>query len=229
VDVSPVEWGQRELIRKASDNRRAKESKPSLGPVVLDECLKSVQAFCSASASLERDAVLVLMAVAGSEVAIVYPRKDALEEYFSNPETKLDSSRIRKDLTTGVAELVAKAAANQANNPDQPLTSSLAAMASAFSTSLCLINRFLVATNSGVSALHDQQSWNRGNGDDDGVITALSGAGGGGGGKKKSQKARAWAPRILLIQACDDRPADYNAFMNCAFAASSESSRQQRG
>jgi transcription initiation factor TFIIH subunit 3 len=38
---------------------------------------------------------------------------------------------------------------------------------------------------------------------------------------KKSAKKRlsAWDPRILLIQASEDRSRDYNAFMNCAFAA----------
>jgi transcription initiation factor TFIIH subunit 3 len=153
--------------------------------------------------------------VAGNEVAVVYPRKDCLEEYFSNPENKLDSRTIQKDLLEGVMELAAKAATKQSNN--LPVASSLAAMASAFSISLCLINRFLVATNAGVSALRDHHSWNRGNADDAGVITALSG--GGDGLKKASHKSRAWSPRIFLIQASDDRSSDYNAFMNCAFAA----------
>jgi transcription initiation factor TFIIH subunit 3 len=216
IDVSPLEWGKREFQRNAADKKRV--AGPCLGPARLEELLCAVQAFCSASSSVERDAVLVIVAVAASEVAVVYPRKDALEEFFSNPENKLDSSKIQQDLTSGVAELVAKAVATQANNFEQPVSALYAAMASAFSMSLCLINRFLVASNAGVSALHDHHSWNRGNGDDDGVITALSG-GGGGESKKKSQKARAWSPRIVLIQASDDRPADYNAFMNCAFAA----------
>ena len=41
----------------------------------------------------------------------------------------------------------------------------------------------------------------------------------GGSGKKKTKKANAWSPRILLLQASEDRSRDYNAFMNCAFAA----------
>ena len=215
IDVSPVAWGQRDLQRTASDKARLQAGKRSIGPAKLEECLSAVQAFCSASSSLERDSILVLVGVAGNEVGVVYPRKDALEEFFQNPESKLDFRKIQSDLIDGVAELTAKAASSEQQSP---LTASLAAMASAFSMSLCLINRFLVAANAGVSALHDHNSWNRGNGDDEGVITALSG-GGGGGGKKKSRKFRAWSPRILLIQASDDRPADYNAFMNCAFAA----------
>lgn len=213
IDVSPVAWGERDLKRTASDKARLAAGKRSLGPATLEELLSAVQAFASAFVSLERDSALLLVAVAGNEVAVVYPRKDHLESYFSNPETKLDTRQIQNDLIQGVAELVSRAT-KQASNPTQPLSASFAAMASAFSISLCLINRFLVATNAGVSALHDDHVWNRGNADDEGVITAI-----GGGKKKSTKKARAWSPRVLLIQASDDRPGDYNALMNCAFAA----------
>jgi transcription initiation factor TFIIH subunit 3 len=219
VDVSPVTWGRRDLIRTASDRARSAKGKPSVGPANLDDLLSAIQAFSSAFSSLERDSALILVAVAGSEVAVVHPRKDEMENYFANPETILDSRKIQSDLVGGVAELVSRAASKQStSNQPLPLSASLAAMASAFSISLCLINRFLVATNSGVSALRNQDSWNQGSGNDEGVITALSGGGGGGGGAK-SNKGRAWSPRILLIQASDDRPSDYNAFMNCAFAS----------
>ena len=30
--------------------------------------------------------------------------------------------------------------------------------------------------------------------------------------KKKAQRANAWSPRILLVQASEDRSRDYNAF-----------------
>eukprot|EP00535_Pseudo-nitzschia_heimii_P003758 CAMPEP_0197173962 /NCGR_PEP_ID=MMETSP1423-20130617/689_1 /TAXON_ID=476441 /ORGANISM="Pseudo-nitzschia heimii, Strain UNC1101" /LENGTH=346 /DNA_ID=CAMNT_0042622845 /DNA_START=53 /DNA_END=1089 /DNA_ORIENTATION=+ len=220
VDVSPVTWGKRDLLRTASDKARSAKGKPSVGPANLDDLLSAVQAFSSAFSSLERDSALILVAVAGSEVAVVHPRKDELENYFQNPETTLDSRKIQSNLVGGVAELVSRAASrNSSNNiTDQPLSlsASLAAMASAFSISLCLINRFLVATNSGVSALRNQDSWSRGDGNDEGVITALSGGGGAG---AKNNKGRAWSPRVLLIQASDDRPSDYNAFMNCAFAS----------
>ena len=218
VDVSPVTWGDRDLKRTTSDKQRFAKGKPSVGPANLDDLLSAVQAFSSAFSSLERDSALILVAVAGSEVAVVHPRKDEMEHYFANPETKLDSRKIQSDLVGGVAELVSRAASKQStttNNDAKPsLSSSLAAMASAFSISLCLINRFLVASNAGISALRNQDSWNAGS--DDGVITALSGSGGP---SSKSNKGRSWAPRILLVQASDDRPSDYNAFMNCAFAA----------
>lgn len=216
MDVSPAPWGERDMKRNASDKARLAAGKRSMGPATVDEMLSAVQAFCSAFGSLERDAALVLVAVAGNQSAVVYPRQDQLESFFANPETKLDTRSIPTDLVEGVAELVANAA-DDANQPNVPVSASQAAMASAFSVALCLINRFLVAANAGVSALHDSQIWNRGNADDEGVISAIGGAGGGK--KKSSKKARAWSPRVLLIQASDDRPNDYNAIMNCAFAA----------
>jgi transcription initiation factor TFIIH subunit 3 len=219
IDVSPVTWGERELIRNASDKARFAAGKRSAGPAKLEECLSAVQTFCSACTNLERDAVMLLVAVAANEVAVVYPRKDALEEYFTNPENKLDSGKMQSDFMGGVAELMAKASAKQAIHP---MMATSAAMASAFSIALCLINRFLVATNAGVSALYEHHSWNRGNGDDAGVITALSGSGVGES-KRNSHTRRVWSPRVLLMQASDDRSSDYNAMMNCAFAAVKQS------
>ena len=215
IDVSPVAWGERELKRQASDKARLAAGKRSTGPATLEELLSAVKAFASAFQSLERDSALLVVGVAASEVAVVYPRKDHLESYFSNPENKLDSRKIQDDLMEGVSELVALAA-KQTNENSAPLSASLGAMASGFSVSLCLINRFLVATNAGVSALHEHQEWRRGNVDDEGVITAI----GAGGKKKTSRKARAsYSPRVLMIQASDDRRGDYNAIMNCTFAA----------
>lgn len=194
IDVSPVAWGERDFQRTASDKAREAAGKRSIGPATVEEMLSAVQAFSSAFGSLERDAALVLVAVAGNHSAVVYPRQDHLETFFANLETKLDTRSIPTDLVDGVAELVATAA-KDANQAGVPLSASQAAMASAFSTALCLINRFLVAANAGVSALHDSHIWNRGNADDEGVITAMSGTGG----KKKSssKKARAWSPRVL--------------------------------
>eukprot|EP00934_Nitzschia_sp_Nitz4_P003207 Nitzschia sp. Nitz4//scaffold11_size288233//88673//89734//NITZ4_000755-RA/size288233-processed-gene-0.152-mRNA-1//1//CDS//3329534017//3197//frame0 len=214
MDVSPVVWGERDMRRAASDKARIAAGKRSLGPATLDELMSAVQAFASAFGSLEREAALLIVAVAGNKTAVVYPRKDQLEDFFANPDNRLDTRSIPLDLVGGVSELVAEAT-KDATNSGLPVSSSLAAMASAFTLALCLVNRFLAATNSGVTALHDDHAWNRGNGDDEGVITAM----GAGDKKKSSRKARAWSPRILLIQASDDRPGDYNAVMNCAFAA----------
>jgi transcription initiation factor TFIIH subunit 3 len=215
IDVSPVAWGDRDLRRTAGDRKRHAAGKSSNGqPLILEELLSSVQAFASALVSLERESALIIIAVAGNEVAIVHPRKDHLESFFSNTEMKQDTRKIQSDLIQGVSELVARAA-KHVGDPSQPISASQAAMSSAFSVSLCLINRFLVATNAGVSALHAGNAWNRGNVDDEGVIAAIAGSGK----KKTARKARAWSPRVLMIQASDDRPGDYNAIMNCAFAS----------
>lgn len=215
IDVSPVAWGDRDLRRTASNRKRQSGGKPSNGqPLILEELLSSVQAFASALVSLERESALLIIAVAGNEVAVVHPRKDHLETFFSNTEMKQDTRKIQSDLIQGVSELVARAAKHIAD-PSHTIAASQAAMASAFSLSLCLINRFLVATNAGVSALNTGPAWNRGNADDEGVVAAI----GGGGKKKSARKTRAWAPRVLMIQASDDRPGDYNAIMNCAFAS----------
>ena len=89
-----------------------------------------------------------------------------------------------------------------------------AAIAAAFSRALCLINRFLVAAKSsvGLSALSEDRFLQRA--DDEGVVALM------GNKKKKSNTAQsAWSPRIMIVQASEDRGPDYNAVMNCAFAA----------
>ena len=117
----------------------------------------------------------------------------------------------------GTAELVARAAAKAEaalTDPSKKVDSN-AAMAAALSLGLCTINRFLVAANGGVSALASEASafWKRQ--EDDGVLSLISSS------KKKSSKTgpSAWSPRILVVQASHDRSHDYNAIMNCAFAA----------
>ena len=215
IDVSPVACGDRDLRRTASDRQRKAAGKASSGqPLVLEELLVSVQAFASAFVSLERDAALFIVAVAGNEVSVVYPRKDDLEAFFSTTESKQDSGKIQNLLIQGIAELVSKAAKGVGVLSNQNSVSH-GAIASGLSVALCLINRFLVSANSGVSALHSEHAWNRGNADDEGVVAAI----GGSGKKLSSKRARAWSPRALVIQASDDRPSDYNAIMNCAFAS----------
>ena len=215
IDVSPVAWGDRNFLRTASDRQRKAAGKASTGqPLILEELLISIQAFASGFVSLERDSALFIVAVAGNEVSVVYPRKDDLEAFFSSTESKQDAGKMQTLLIQGIAELVAKAAKGVGELRNQNLASP-GAIASGLSVALCLINRFLVATNSGVSALHSEHPWNRGNGDDEGVIQQI----GGGGRKSSNRRSRAWSPRVLVIQASDDRPSDYNAIMNCAFAS----------
>jgi len=188
----------------------------------LEEVLTAIQAFAIAACNLERSAGLILIAVADNESAVVYPRADVLQEWLTATESYCaDPRRIQQDLLTGVAAVMARAATKAALNQDA--ASRQAGMAAALSKALCLINRFLVAaqTGSGISALQTDHYLNRV--DDEGVIALM----GKSSKKDKSssqqqQQQSAWSPRVLLVQASDDRSRDYNAFMNCAFAAAKQ-------
>lgn len=214
IDVSPLAWGERDLKRTAQDKARSAQGKRSVGPAILEEVLEAVQAYASAFCGIERDAGLIIIAVADNESAVVYPRKNYLRQWLVNPENYTpDTRRMREDLTSGVTELLSRA--SRAVEAKVNTSNRYGSIASGFSTALCLINRFLVAARAGgVSALKNDQYLTRS--EDDGVIALI--------GNKKPKKsankqASAWSPRILLIQASDDRSRDYNAFMNCAFAA----------
>lgn len=202
LDVSPVVWRMRAAYRESSDKARFSKGKSTVGPATLEESLKSVQAFCGAYCSLQRDCAFLIIGVAGNETAVLFPRKDALHEFFTN--NKMDIRPLQEQLTAGVAELVSRPGAAAADT---------AAMASGLSLALCNVNRFLVANNGGVSALlTDNAALFRK--DDDGVVSLM-----GGSKRKKTAKAGAWSSRIIMVQASNDRSKDYNAFMNCAFAA----------
>lgn len=116
-------------------------------------------------------------------------------------------------LVSGVADLVARAHA-RAEKKQSAFRD--AAMAAAFSRALCLVNRFLVAAKSsvGLSALSEDRFLPRAD-HEDAVVVALKGN------KRKNTNTTqsAWAPRIFMVQASNDRGPDYNAMMNCAFAA----------
>jgi transcription initiation factor TFIIH subunit 3 len=208
LDVSPVVWQIRQRQREGSDKARLEKSKPTIGPATLEECLKSVQAFCGAFCGLQRDCALQILGVAGNETAVLFPRKDALHEFFQGGGTgasQLDIRPLQEQLVSGVAELVARSKASEET----------AAMAAGLSIALCNVNRFLVANGGGVSAVPSDSSalFRK---DDEGVVSLMSG---GASKKRKTGKAGAWSSRILIVQASDDRSQDYNAFMNCAFAA----------
>ena len=222
LDVSPLAWGERDVKRTALDRARAAAGKGSVGPAVLEEVLDAVQAFGNAVKSLERDACLIISCVAGNETAVVYPRKNHLAQWLAHPEGYTpDTRRIKEDLIKGVAELVARTVAQQSEKISaivDPVTRQ-AAMAAAFSTALCVMNRlFLAAQSGGVSALHNEHYLNRV--DDQGVVALMkNGSSSSSNNSNRNKKTSAWSPRILLIQASQDRARDYNAFMNCAFAA----------
>ncbi len=227
VDVSPVPWGERDLARSANDKARLSNNKRSVGPATLEDVLHATEAFGSAYYCLQRDSVLVVIGVAGSEVAVLHPRKDQLQAIFQTREggrvsTASSSDAVARsrhdNVVLGVAELVQRASAKtalSAQNGDGEGYQTQASMASALTTALCIVNRFNVGAGSGVSALQTASSWHRS--DDPGVLAIMGDSAGAS--HTSHKKHRAWSPRILIVQASEDRSRDYNAVMNCAFCA----------
>jgi transcription initiation factor TFIIH subunit 3 len=245
LDISPLAWGERNLMRTSQDKaRNAAGKNTTVGPVILPEVLDSVMAFASAAASLERNCRVSILAVADNECAVVFPRKNnpalldlAATTSLSNNNNNNDLGRMPADVLRGVPELLQKAAAKATKNEDP--ANRLAGMAGATSRALCYTNRFLVssATGAGISALHSTVSAAHqqadGTSSNSVPILALSGKTTGGANSSSNssnQQQRhhsggpkgSLSPRMLLIQASDDRSRDYNAMMNCAFAASKQ-------
>ena len=103
-----------------------------------------------------------------------------------------------------------------------------AAIASALSLALCTINRFMVASHAGVSALANNASSSSHYKDDEGVLALIGGGGNNDALSSSSSSSKqsshtggkkSLSPRALIIQASPDRTSDYNALMNCAFAS----------
>ena len=201
------------------DKRQFAEGKPSMGPMILSEVLDSVIAFVSSAKSIERNAIVLVLAVADRESAVVFPRKDMLEQCWSGTASSsmfgaADAKRIRGDILTGVTDLLELAAIKAAKNTDP--ANRQASIASACSKALCLMNRCFVAasTGKGISALNSVTS-----GSSSEPIIAMAA---GGPKHPKSKSTNTWSPRILIIQASPDRSRDYNALMNCAFCAAKQ-------
>lgn len=240
LDLSPVPWGERDLARAANDKARLSHNKRSVGPAVLDDLLRATEAFGSAYHCLQRDSILVIIGVAGNEVAVLHPRKDQLQAIFQVKEGGMVSMTTssgnnnnsggqsrHENVILGAAELVQRASAKTslaAQKGDGDVVGDVyqtqASMAAALSMALCMVNRFNVASGTGVSALQTASSWHRA--DDQGVLAMMGDTtttGGGGTSHTSHKKHRAWSPRILMIQASEDRSRDYNAVMNGAFCA----------
>jgi transcription initiation factor TFIIH subunit 3 len=132
--------------------------------------------------------------------------------------------------TTGTTASSSDASSSINKKIQQQQGSANANIAAALSVALCTINRFLVASGhagGGVSALANMSS--RRQKDDEGILALMAGSDSGGEGGGSSSKTSSssstnnnnmlLSPRVLIIQASPDRTADYNALMNCAFAA----------
>jgi len=244
LDITPSVWFHRSGLRNFQDQKYFPKSK---GPAKLEEILQSVQSFLLAFAALHRENSLVVIGVAGDEVGVIFPRKGVGMDRMVNLDNKsgkIDPESLCICLTLGVAELVQRSSARVSRFKEevelkiskQEDVSTLlksddggggSAITAATSLALCLINRFMVAANSGVSALKSENN-NFQKNEDEGVLAMI--AGNSSSGKKAHAKAAEakleqrlargmLSPRILIMQASTDRTRDYNSFMNCAFAA----------
>ena len=236
LDVSPSTWGHRDLVRAAKDKANASKGKPSTGPATLDDVVTAVLSFGSAFSCLGRDSAVVVAAATEGEAAVVYPRKggeggmgeavDGTSPGGGGGECsrRTDAGTMAEQVRLGVAELADRSARRQADEVAGGEKGggrgreSGAAVAAALSMALCTVNRFMVASNGGVSALSSGGPARRG--DDEGVLALM-----GGDGPSRPSDGGEGRPcaRALVIQASPDRTSDYNALMNCAFASSKSS------
>ena len=211
----------------------------------MDDVLTSILALGVSFSCLNRDNALVVIGVTEYEAAVIYPRKggegcmEAVVMGGSSGECgeRVDAGLLNDYVRLGVAELVNRAAerseklnntpTKQGNDTEisssQSTTNKGAAIASALSIALCTTNRFMVSHHAGVSALADT-SFNSSQRKDDEGILALMGGNNSGSSKQQQQQAQnesrgMLSSRALIIQASQDRTSDYNALMNCAFAA----------
>lgn len=186
----------------------------------------------------------MVIAATENEAAIIYPRKggeggmDDVVMGGSNGECgeRVDAGLLHNYVRLGVTELVNRAAdraeklENEAgkNHDDQDKSSQSlskkgAAIASALSIALCTTNRFMVSHHAGVSALANTSFLSQRK-DDEGILALMGGSHKSGSSSKKQQQSQidsrgSLSSRALIIQASQDRTSDYNALMNCAFAA----------
>ena len=241
LDITPSVWGERERHRMLQDQSRLAQGKKSIGPAVFDsDLLPAILTFLSAFGSMQRDNCAVVIGVAGRHVSVVYPRKGLpmetmiLEDVRETGGATIDPAAMTESITLGVAELMtlytqdleiqatetttAGAGSSSSVQPMKKMTG--CSIVAATSMALCIINRFMVAFNRGVSALENNLLERRET--SQGILELI-------GGQQYIQSSNdnnaspkdphILCPRILIVQASEDRIQDYNAFMNCIFAA----------
>lgn len=162
-------------------------------------------------------------------MGVVYPRKGgegSMDDVVdSRGSERIDRALMNDYVRLGVAELVNRAAERREKEEKRreagDKTASLeegVAIASALSLGLCIINRFMVASHAGVSALSDATTTYQRR-DDEGVLALMGDTTGSGSNAPELPQKGLLTPRTLIIQSSPDRTSDYNALMNCAFAA----------
>lgn len=157
-------------------------------------------------------------------MSILYPRKDAMANAVSalgsQGGSRIDSIQMRDGIMFGSVELVNKCIEGRKTQH--------ISIAKATSLALCIINRFMKSFDNGSESsaggsnlLHRKE--------DQGILGMISKkiTKEGEGATKfateqrlAQRRARGMlSPRILIVQASEDHTPDYNAFMNCVFAA----------
>ena len=249
IDVTPKTWGKRYKRRDIVDKMRKQQNKPSIGPATLSDAISAILAFLLAFASCHRDNAIVVIGVAGSEVGVLYPRKDIMDAMIHGSMEdeggcRVDVNELREGLLLGMRQLTArcyrksqengninrnnKSNDNRADNKNNKRGNiqTGTSMAAATSLALCLINRFMTATG---AAVNDQDNANSllHRKEDAGILSMISSGGIGGADAANSAEQRRaqrrakgmLSPRIMILQASEDNTLDYNAFMNCVFCA----------
>jgi transcription initiation factor TFIIH subunit 3 len=227
IDLTPHTWGQRNQDRILSDKTRSAQNKRSVGPAILEEVLESLLSFLVAFTCCHRDNAAVVIGVAGSEVAVLHPRKNRLDNLMSisSLDKSADLVETREGIFLGVAELMSRSAEKHSNSGTS--------MAAALSMALCLVNRLfrLYSRGNDVNSTgdSDRNSSLLYRKQDDGILSLISNKmnkEGEGATKYASEQRLAQrrargmlSPRILIVQASEDCTMDYNSFMNCVFAA----------
>ena len=170
IDLTPTTWGKRYQHRMVSDKMRSQQNKPSLGPAILSDVISAILSFLLAFASCHRDNTIVVIGVAGSDVGVLYPRKDVMDGMIHGSTEdeggcRVDVNELRESLLLGVGELVQRcvqksydvAKSHDTNHvPSENIQvddqsklkryNNGTAIAAATSLALCLINRFMIAS-----------------------------------------------------------------------------------
>lgn len=226
LDLTPKTWGKRAQIRNLSDKQRASQNKGSMGPATLNEVLNALLSFLIAFSSCHRDNTVIVIGVAGKETAVLHPRKDRLEDVMgvSSLDKSMDLVEMRDGIMLGVTELINQCVENSSK---EGYIDRGTAIAAATSLGLCLINRVMKSATAGSSLLEENSLFRRK--EDEGILGMISAKL-----NKEGENATKFAaeqrlaqrrargmlsPRMLIVQASEDCTLDYNAFMNCVFAA----------
>ncbi len=111
MDLTPTTWGMRYQRRRMNDSVRAKQNKPGIGPNTLSDTISATLSFLFAFASCHRDNAIVIIGVAGSEVGVLYPRKDVMEVMIGGSVEdeggcRVDVNELRESFLLGVGELM---------------------------------------------------------------------------------------------------------------------------